>query len=663
VTSKVSQERPYRADIDGLRAIAILSVVAFHVRLPFSHGGFIGVDIFLVISGYLIGSLVYRDICASNFSIVRFYQRRVKRILPALFFVLVFVYVIAFVFLSPSEISNVCAEAIAAVSSSSNIYYLLRSDYFGSGAEFKPLLMTWSLGIEEQFYLFFPLALLLLHRYAKRILFPCIVIATLLSFISSVVYVHFNPAAAFYLLPMRAWELGIGVILALHEAGIQRDGGVVKRRWANALGWSGFALIAGSLSLIDEHTGFPGFAASFPVLGTACLIMAPGSIVNRKVLSLRPMVFIGLVSYSWYLWHWPLLSFARIVTGGQISVSVTFLVAIVSLLVACLSHRFIELPFRRSVTRTAPLFTRYAVLAFLLVAVPLVGYMRQGWTSRAPEPLLRAEAAARETKTNSCVADYGSSTPRLTEPCVIEGKGPKLALLGDSHAASLGIALKELAIRNGYGFEELAKSACPSLSRITRFVPSHPGHDAECAAFNRAVLNRLLNDHNITVVVLAGYWSAAERYTDPALPRKDISEDESYDNLHSGLKEVIALLRRSGKRVFVATDVPRFEFEPLSNVRSSEMRWRRSIASLLSSRSMSLDPVLQNILIGPAYVRADKIVRQAAAESGAQILDLDRNLCKESHCRFWDSGVLLYADSHHLTNSGAEYALRGWSFL
>jgi hypothetical protein len=341
------------------------------------------------------------------------------------------------------------------------------------------------------------------------------------------------------------------------------------------------------------------------------------------------------------------------------------LIGSISLIVAVLSYHFIEQPFRQSVNATATLIARYAALVALFAAAPIIGYLWRGWPARVPE-LLPAEAAVREVKRNVCIANYGVSTPRLSVPCVVGGKGPKVALLGDSHAASLGTALEQLGAEKGYGFEQLTKSSCPQLSTVTRRIALHPGHDLECAAFNRAVLDHVVSDSNITVVVLAGYWSAPstggrqeDRYVDTAHPRKEISEMDSYDNLYFGLLKTIALLRSSGKRVVVATDVPRFEVDPVSNLRNSEMKWRRSVATLLSSRSFSLEPVDQEDLIKPADVIANSIVKLAAAEGGAQVLDLERNLCAGSHCRFWNNGVLFYADSQHLTTAGAEYALRG----
>jgi peptidoglycan/LPS O-acetylase OafA/YrhL len=653
----------YRPDIDGLRAIAIISVVAFHVRLAFFRGGFVGVDVFLVISGYLIGSLVYRDVRESKFSFLHFYERRAKRILPALLVVLFVCNLIAFLLLSPLELKDYSAQSFSAVVSSSNIFYWLRSNYFSPVSALKPLLMTWSLGIEEQFYLLFPLGLFLLHKFARRQVFRWVAIASALSFACCVVCVTFYPAAAFYLLPMRAWELGLGVLIAIYE--VQHGGPVHLGQTAtNLLGWLGLALIVAPVTY-SEGARFPGFAAALPTLGTVCLINARQSFVNRRLLASPPMVFVGLISYSWYLWHWPLLSFARIVSGDLLTVPRASLIAVVSLLLAIFSHRFIEQPFRRSVTPTPRLLAGYATLVVLLAAIPLIGYVKSGWPLRTPE-LAKVEAAVSAVEKNPCLAGFEESKPRLRTPCVVEGSGPKLALLGDSHAASLGAAVQQLAATHGYGFEQLTKASCPPLADVAFRWALHPTFERTCAAFNRTVLQRVLSDKSIRVVVLAGFWAAPwtdgskqDCYSNSSQSGQAVSEAGSYSNLHSGLLKAITLLRSSGKRVFVATDVPRFEPDPMANVRNSVMSSRGQLAALLSPYPFSLNPVDERSLITRADAITDSEVRQAASEGGAQIIDLARNLCPGSSCSFWNNGVLLYSDSQHLTPAGAEYALQG----
>ena len=656
--------RSYRPDIDGLRAIAIIAVVAFHARVPFFRGGFVGVDVFLVISGYLIGSLVYRDVAQSRFSFLHFYERRAKRILPALITLLCACTIIAFFLLSPLELKAYFAQGFATVVSSSNIYYwhLLRYDYFAPTAALQPFLMTWSLGVEEQFYLLFPLALFLLHKFDRRRVFLWVALASGLSLIGCVVCVYLYPSAAFYLLPTRAWELGLGVLIAVYE--VQHDGPLALSATAqNVLAWVGLSLILASVLFYSEGTHFPGLAAVLPTAGAAALINARHSFVNRKLLSSRPMVFVGLVSYSWYLWHWPLLSFARIVTGGVISIQCAALIGVVALVVAVFSHRLIEQPFRKSGGRTVRVLAGYATLLAVLGFAFLIGYKAQGWPRRIPQ-LQTLEATVSEVRSNPCLSGFDESTPHLRPPCVPEGTGPKIAVWGDSHAGALAPAVRRLAAQHGYEFEELAKLTCPPLSTVTRRMTSRPTFARTCAAFNRAALQHLSNDHDTTVVVLAGFWSSPwseggkkDGYTNTDQPGEGISDTSSYGNLHDGLLKTITLLRSSGKRVFVVTDVPRYDPDPMTSIRNSIMRVRGKLATLLSPHVFSLDPVAQESLIKPADEIADREVRKAASEGQAQVIDLGQNLCPASRCRFWNNGILLYSDSGHLTPAGARYAL------
>jgi hypothetical protein len=280
--------------------------------------------------------------------------------------------------------------------------------------------------------------------------------------------------------------------------------------------------------------------------------------------------------------------------------------------------------------------------------------------------LVKAEAAVRQTEHNVCLTGFDESTPRLAPICVGEGAGPKLALWGDSHAAALGTAMHQIAVGHGYGFEELTKASCPPLPTVRFRWALRPTFEATCTAFNRAVLQRVQSDTSITVIVLAGLWSSFctdrnydDCYVENHQLGKETSEAGGHRDLHSVLLETIALLRSSGKSVFIVTDVPSFSTDPMTIVRNSVMRNRRDLAALLSSQVFSLDPVDEASLISLADASTDSQVRQAALEGGARIIDLAKNLCPESRCRFWSNGVLLYADSSHLTDAGAEYALRG----
>jgi SGNH domain (fused to AT3 domains) len=298
-------------------------------------------------------------------------------------------------------------------------------------------------------------------------------------------------------------------------------------------------------------------------------------------------------------------------------------------------------------------------------ALALLGFKARGWPGREPQ-LSKLESSVRELTRNVCLSKLDSSEPRMGAPCVTDGVGAKFAVWGDSHAAAIAPTLGELAAQHGYGFEFLTKAACRPLSGMTVHRTARPTYAKTCEAFNRIVLEHLVNNSQIKVVLLAGMWSGPlnsdagrECYSDSAHPCDKVSSEDSDRNLHVGLLSAITALQASGKRVLVATDVPRFEPDPMAVVRNTFIKHRGELAGLLSSRAASLDPVAEDNVITPADTIADREVRQAAAEAGAEIVDLSRNLCAGSRCRFWDSGVLLYSDPSHLTAAGAEYALRG----
>ncbi len=311
-----SPGRSYRQDVDGIRAVAILSVVLYHIHAPLLTGGYTGVDIFFVISGYLIGGHIYSELRAGNFSYLRFYQRRAKRILPAFYVVLLFTIAAAACLLSPSEVASLGRFAFAAALSASNLILGHFSGYFAPASALNPLLMTWSLGVEEQFYAVIPLLMGLLVRLRRNWLLPAILILCGLSLLLSIFELTVHPTIVFYMLFTRAWELGAGVALAIAESNRKRTslGGVA----AEVLSAAGVVLTLAPMFLLNANSTFPGLAALPTVVGASLLIATPSSLINRRCLSLGPLVFVGKISYSLYLWHWPILALLRAASGAEV---------------------------------------------------------------------------------------------------------------------------------------------------------------------------------------------------------------------------------------------------------------------------------------------------------------------------------------------------------
>ena len=335
----------YRSDIDGLRAVAVVPVVLYHAGVPWLGGGFIGVDVFFVISGFLITSIIAPELESGKFSLLRFYERRARRILPALFFVLAASFLAATVMLLPGAFEAFGKSLLSTLGFVSNVWFWRSSTgYFAHASEFLPLLHTWSLAVEEQFYVFYPLALALLMRWGRRTMIVAIAATSLLSLALAVWATPQMPAASFYLLPTRAWELGFGALVAL---------GVAPRRMHQTARemLSAIALLAILVPMVfyDANTTFPGLAAVPPVLGATLLIMigATGSSTLHRLLGARAIVSVGLISYSLYLWHWPVLAYFRVaVADPHLPVALAILAVGLSSAMAYLSWRYVERPFR-----------------------------------------------------------------------------------------------------------------------------------------------------------------------------------------------------------------------------------------------------------------------------------------------------------------------------
>jgi peptidoglycan/LPS O-acetylase OafA/YrhL len=652
----------YRPDIDGLRALAIVSVVAFHVGIGALHGGFVGVDIFFVVSGYLIGGIVYREATSKTFTFAKFYQRRAKRILPAFFAVLLFCCFVAVTILSPAELRAFSATALAAIFSASNVQLWLTTGYFTNGSQFNPLLMTWSLAVEEQFYALFPIALLAVLGLRRRLVPHVVASCSIISFALGLWAVAHHPTAAFFLLPTRAWEIGAGVLLAIYSADRPSSRRPRSNLATQVLAGCGAALLVYSI-IISRSTQFPGVAALAPVLGTLLLIETPGSFVN-EALSTRPIVFIGRLSYSWYLWHWPMLSFARIATDQPLTLRSSIAIAAASFLMALGSFYFVEEPFRHSRTAAGRMLLRYGILLIGISSIPLFLIATKGLLQKRV-PLARMEAQAEMLSRDKCVAAYGKTDPRLAPDCVASpNEQHVVALIGDSHASALAGTLRSVAVQRGYALDEIEKASCPPLQDATIYMPNHPGHDHECAAFNLKTLEYLRGSPQVEIVMLAGFWSAPFSQPDegfsyvPAIATgSTVSDRLSRNNLEHGLETEVEQLLASHKKVVLIKDAPVLTFDPVRYENAMSIPIRRDLENLLAPGALS--PTLSS---GRAVAYDDSqesaiIDAIAARNSSVRVYDLKNKLCERGDCVFVNHGLLLYVDSNHLSPLGAETAL------
>lgn len=495
----------YRADIDGLRCIAVLPVVLFHAGFARLSGGFVGVDVFFVISGYLITGILVREMDEGSFSLGRFYERRIRRIMPAALAVTLASLIWGLVFLMPPDARKLGESAIATTLSGANIYFYFVVNYFEAASGNLPLLHTWSLGVEEQFYLVLPFVLWVCVRYARRRLVMVLACITLLSFAASCWAVAWHPKAAFYQLPFRAWELGIGALLAVLPT-MSRAGRF--RRWASEIaGLAGLGLIAGSILLLDESVPFPGLAA-LPACAGAGLLIASGAAgtFTARLLSQPPARFVGLISYSLYLWHWPVIVLSRLavppVPLGRVEA------VLISLLLAWLSWRFVERPFRGGRMPRPRLFVVVGAATAAVLALSTTLVASGGLPGRFDSATVRLASfldydPAPIYREGRCFVTDRRPEPIDLSACIPRGDGrPRVLLMGDSHAAHLwhGLSREAPDIR----FGQLTMASC----RLT--LASADAADPQCRAMARQLYRDVLMREKFDRVVLAGAWQSRD---------------------------------------------------------------------------------------------------------------------------------------------------------
>lgn len=655
--ARAERNAHYRADIDGLRAIAVTSVVLFHAKTPLVQSGFVGVDVFFVISGYLIGGIILAEMKARQFTFAAFYARRARRILPALLVVLAFTLAVGSLLMSASEFRLLGASTGASALGVSNLFYLRWMDYFAPHANLNPLLMTWSLGVEEQFYLLFPLLLVLINRIAPKATLGVLAAVTLSSFLLSLWCTTHYPSVAFYTLPTRAWELGIGCLLAA----VQNRGNApaLGQRMQDVLGMAGLVVVLASATLLSPQTPFPGWAALVPVLGTAALLAAPQSFVNRALLSSTPAVFIGLISYSWYLWHWPLLTFLRLGAAGEPQQWMNYAAVAVSLVAAWLSWRFVEQPLRARVLERSRVLWRYASAVGVVLTLGLVARLGGGWPQRLAPEVAQIEAAA-DFAANSCLTGWGQEANLNDIRCQhhVDGR-PMVALLGDSHAAALAPGFRRTIDELGLGYEVLTMPSCRPLLGVTTWQRERPNVQNDCATFMRHAILAVAEDPEVHTVVLAGLWHGP--LINPAVEHYQGADDgaaitDGRELLRVGLSNAIETLVAHGKRVIVLGDSPSWSFDPARLSIIEAIPARRYLAAISGGIPRRDALTIPEDEIGEPVVRS---VSEAFAASGrVTYLDLYPYFCgTDAACAYQEGDALLFVDHGHLSPRGAERAL------
>jgi peptidoglycan/LPS O-acetylase OafA/YrhL len=635
-------------EIDGLRAIAILLVAFFHAGLPGVTGGYIGVDVFFVISGFLITRLLVDEVAQTGtIDILDFYARRVRRLLPALAVVLFATLVAGALVLTPiGEQQDLAASALATAAFVSNIFFWrTQTGYFAGPAEQLPLLHMWTLAVEEQFYIFWPLAILGTGFIARRsafsssaILVAVLVIGSVLSLILSWLVTPVRPTMAFYLTPFRAWEFGIGGLLSLLPWA--RAASSAKPRLGGGLVFFGLAAIILAAVLFDSNTVFPGFAALLPTLGAGSVILgvilAAGSPV-AWLLRATPVVFIGKLSYSWYLWHWPLLAITRAQTLGEHSLPRDIVLIIIALALSALTYRFVEQPVRQ--LKPWPFdISGQAIMAGLLILASTAALSGAVWASadylshhdQFLSALKKAQSRIVLVPVQCTYFQHPFAGLATADGCMIgNGGSPVVLLWGDSHADHLVPALAEQTRLRHMRLLPLTMGGCkPYVSHTSGFASGFArGYEADCLSFNAEVRSSLpkLKALHATVVVLAARWSVPSLWESPREPWE------------RELSNAVGEIRADGLDVVLAADVPDFPKsvpECLARLNSDMCGRRRDeVERDRASAMFALRRIAQQF---------DRVV----------IWDPVDQLCDETRCEAMRGQSILYADRHHLSYEG-----------
>lgn len=618
-THTVATGPQFRTDIQGLRAIAVLSVLIFHTFPELLPGGFTGVDVFFVISGYLISRIIIRETNEGIFSVAEFYRRRARRIFPALVAVLAFSIAVGWVLLSPAAFKELGRTTISSVLFVSNIDHMFLGGYFSGFADLKPLLHTWSLSVEEQFYLFFPPVLYLLWRHARERVSMTMLAVAALSLACAHVLIVYRPYMAFYFTPGRGVELLTGALLA-----IGRLPGCATDRQRDAVSVLGLTLIAAPVFLYSKTTTFPGVAALIPCLGTALVIHAghAGTSLVGRLISKAPFQEIGKLSYSLYLWHWPVLSFARHLYGIDLPPIIASIAVLLSLVLAHWSYRHIEQPFLRPRGAALPYLRWGAVTIMTFSAMGAALVLNDGYPQRySPQALIAFKAAEDFNRQRDKCHTVGNHK-RYEDNCTYGPREvrPDVVVWGDSHASEIAGMLGERAIGLGRSLRHISASSCPpSLNFDSPGAPN-------CRAHNEQTLAALIADNSVTTVVLA-----ANAYAYLGFPQ-----------FERGYEEVVTALA-AHKTVVLIGQVPLMRNDPPSEV-GRAIQWNLDLSAVGLRRSdYDADASKWNDLL-----------TRLQAKLAVRVISPADALCDSAFCRAADDqGRSLYFDPSHLGMRGA----------
>lgn len=653
----------YRREIDGLRALAVLPVLLFHAGFQRFSGGFVGVDVFFVISGYLITSIIINELHAGTFSIVKFYERRARRILPALFLVMLVSLPFAWLWMSPTGLFDFSKSVVAVSLFLSNLLFWKEAGYFATANELKPLLHTWSLAVEEQYYVLFPLFLMLAWRFVgRRWIVGILFVAALASLAVSEWALTRFASASFYLLPTRGWELLIGALASFYLFSINQhaENSNYLHQAASLLG---LVLIAYAVFAYDKFTPFPGFYALLPAIGAVLIVLFahPQNFVG-KLLGSKLLVSIGLVSYSTYLWHQPLFSFARFSSIQEPSKIAYLLLILASLLLAFFTWKFVETPFRnKEIVKREKIFWFGLLGSLFFIAVGLIGLANKGFEKRFNMPATLVGSFGLTDRAYGCFDRPNLATNKDwlcdigMKPSALEVE-PAIMVFGDSHSKSLFDAFDRAALKANIHAVYSGASYCAPLLGI--YILRADQAQVGCHLVNQRVFE-YVKTNNIKKVFLIGRWSV---YTDGGYDGTEATwigvtkggektKAASRLAFEEGLKQTVAAYASIGVQLYIVEQVPQQTLgvkDLYYKIYSNKFYANDSGKVSESIRELSVNK--QRHLQLQSFVSS--LFKQHVRAGQLNLINFDEVFCREEKCLIGTDKHSYYFDNNHLTTAG-----------
>lgn len=644
----------YRPEIDGLRAIAVIAVVLFHAGVPIVSGGFIGVDVFFVISGYLITSILLREHEIGRFSLLKFYERRVRRIFPALFLVLFTASILAWFYLLPEDMVEYSNSLLSSIFFISNIYFSQDIGYFATASEYKPLLHTWTLSLEEQYYIFFPIFLWGIWKYCRNrhtkkyaLLLACLLLAAIISFVIACWLASRYQSYNFYLLPSRGWEFLAGAICAIWRA---RSGySVPSLPIANILSISGVVMIAAAAISYNESIPFPSYYTLLPVLGTALVIMfgIPKTFVHY-VLAARLPVFIGLISYSTYLWHYTLFAFYRIYTQQEAMMEGLLLLSGLSIILGYFSWKYVEAPFRKKDYVSAKILLIWSVLVvglmslFAVIGIWKDGYQQLRFSKEEQETLL----SIKRENLDSCVN---------LECNLNHIKKSDVVLLGDSNAYHFSVYLSELLGKQETALLNATLGGCPPILGIA-LQTANERERTRCYKHNHIVWEYLQTTGSPDTIIVSAAWELyvygdMMRYSDDFanydanqfidLKHPHVQEKERVKYVLGRIKSQLLSMATLGKKIYLFYPMPYLKYE-----------LPRNLQALISGPKPY--PLVKFLKANKALIETlDQVARHPSVTAIRPYGVLCPKVGKTTLCVGKQGRTILYGDRTHLSAQGS----------